>query len=73
MAASKAGQQAALVTETGAIVKAKITKLMGFEGLKRIDLEEASAGNIVAVSLGLPMPTLVRRLLVPMNRKRCPD
>jgi GTP-binding protein len=46
----KAGQQAALVTETGAVVKGKITKLMGFEGLKRIDLEEASAGNIVAVA-----------------------
>ena len=46
----KAGQQAALVTESGAIVKAKITKLMGFEGLKRIDIEEASAGNIVAVA-----------------------
>jgi GTP-binding protein len=46
----KSGQQAALVTETGAIVKGKITKLMGFEGLKRIDLEEASAGNIVAVA-----------------------
>lgn len=46
----KTGQQAALVTETGAIVKAKITKLMGFEGLKRVDLEEASAGNIVAVA-----------------------
>ncbi|HEY9613061.1 translational GTPase TypA [Allocoleopsis sp.] len=46
----KAGQQAALVTETGAIVKGKITKLMGFEGLKRIDWEEASAGNIVAVA-----------------------
>jgi len=44
------GQQAALMTETGAMVKAKITKLMGFEGLKRIDLEEASAGNIVAVA-----------------------
>lgn len=44
------GQQAALVTETGEIAKAKITKLMGFEGLKRIDLEEASAGNIVAVA-----------------------
>ncbi len=44
------GQQAALVTETGQIVKAKVTKLMGFEGLKRIDLEEASAGNIVAVA-----------------------
>lgn len=46
----KAGQQAAMVTETGDIVKAKVSKLMGFEGLKRIDLEEASAGNIVAVA-----------------------
>jgi GTP-binding protein len=46
----KAGQQAALVKETGNVVKAKITKLMGFEGLKRIDLQESSAGNIVAVA-----------------------
>jgi GTP-binding protein len=46
----KSGQQAAIVTEKGEVVKAKITKLMGFEGLKRIDLEQASAGNIVAVS-----------------------
>ncbi len=46
----KSGQQAALVKENGEIVKAKITKLMGFEGLKRIEIEEASAGNIVAVS-----------------------
>jgi len=46
----KAGQQAALVTESGEIVKTKISKLMGFEGLQRVDLEEASAGNIVAVA-----------------------
>jgi GTP-binding protein len=44
------GQQAALVKEDGSIVKAKISKLMGFEGLKRVDLESASAGNIVAVA-----------------------
>lgn len=44
------GQQAALMTETGGMVKAKVTKLMGFEGLKRIDMDEASAGNIVAVA-----------------------
>src|SRR6476620_2456909 len=44
------GQQAVLITESGAIVKSKITKLMGFEGLKRIDIPEASAGNLVAVA-----------------------
>ncbi|PSB19259.1 translational GTPase TypA [Phormidesmis priestleyi ULC007] len=46
----RVGQQAAIVTETGAIVKSKISKLMGFEGLKRIDIEEATAGNLVAVA-----------------------
>ncbi len=46
----RAGQQAALFTETGAIVKGKITKLLGFDGLKRIEIEEATAGNLVAVA-----------------------
>lgn len=46
----KANQQAALVKDTGDIVQAKVTKLMGFEGLKRVDLKEASAGYIVAVA-----------------------
>lgn len=46
----KAGQQAALVKEDGSIVKAKITKLMGFEGLSRVEIAEASAGHIVAVA-----------------------
>lgn len=44
------GQQAALVKEGGTIVKAKITKLLGFEGLKRVEIESASAGHIVAIS-----------------------
>ena len=46
----KAGQQAALIKEDGKVVKAKISKLMGFKGLARVELPEASAGNIVAVS-----------------------
>jgi len=45
-----AGQQAALIREDGSIFKTKVSKLMGFEGLKRIDIPEASAGNIVAVA-----------------------
>ncbi|HEY9771885.1 MAG TPA: translational GTPase TypA [Coleofasciculaceae cyanobacterium] len=46
----RAGQQAALIKEDGKIVKTKISKLMGFKGLARVELEEASAGNIVAVA-----------------------
>lgn len=46
----QAGQQAALVKEDGKIVKAKISKLMGFEGLARVELAESSAGNLVAVA-----------------------
>jgi len=46
----RSGQQAALVTEDGTIVKGKITKLMGFDGLKRVEMEEATAGYIVAVA-----------------------
>ncbi|MFO8040509.1 MAG: translational GTPase TypA [Sodalinema sp.] len=46
----KAGQQAILIQDGDQIVKGKITKLMGFEGLARVELEEATAGMIVAVS-----------------------
>ncbi len=44
------GQQVALVTETNEIVKGKVTKLMGFDGLNRVELASASAGNIVAIA-----------------------
>lgn len=46
----QAGQQAALMKEDGSIVKARISKLLGFEGLQRIELQEATAGLIVAVA-----------------------
>ncbi len=46
----KAGQQAALVKDNGKTVKTKITKLLGFEGLKRVEIPEATAGNLVAVA-----------------------
>jgi GTP-binding protein len=44
------GQQAALIKEDGSIAKGRITKLLGFDGLKRIEIASATAGNIVAVT-----------------------
>lgn len=44
------GQQAALIREDGSIAKGRITKLLGFDGLKRVEIESASAGNIIAIA-----------------------
>ncbi len=44
------GQQAALMREDGSISKGRITKLLGFDGLKRIEIPSATAGNIVAIT-----------------------
>jgi GTP-binding protein len=44
------GQQAALMQRDGSISKGRITKLLGFDGLKRIEIPSATAGNIVAVT-----------------------
>jgi GTP-binding protein len=44
------GQQCALVKDDGKIVKSKVTKLLGFDGLRRIEIEEATAGNLIAVA-----------------------
>jgi len=46
----KSGQRAILIKEGGKLKQGRISKLMGFEGLQRTEIEEAHAGNIVAVS-----------------------
>ncbi len=46
----RSGQQAALVQDGGKIVRGKISKLMGFDGLRRIEVDELTAGNLVAVA-----------------------
>ncbi len=46
----KSGQNALLIKEDQSNKKGKITKLLGFEGLQRIEINEASAGDIVAVA-----------------------
>ncbi len=45
-----AGETLALIKKDGEISRARITKLLGYEGLKQIDLSEASAGDIVTIA-----------------------
>lgn len=46
----RAGQSAALVREDGSIKRSRISKLLGFQGLQRVEIEEARAGDLVAVA-----------------------
>ncbi len=44
------GDAVALVKRDGAILKGKATKLMKYRGLKRIEVQEAMAGDIISIS-----------------------
>jgi len=46
----KVGQQVALMKLDGSVKTFRVTKLFGFIGLKRIEIMEAEAGDIIAVS-----------------------
>jgi GTP-binding protein len=44
------GQQVSLMKLDGSVKKFRVTKLFGFLGLKRIEINEAKAGDLIAVS-----------------------
>jgi len=44
------GQSVAVMTRDGSKKTARIEKLFGFQGLRRVEIEEAGAGDIVAVA-----------------------
>ncbi|RPK12825.1 translational GTPase TypA [Priestia endophytica] len=46
----KVGQQVALMKVDGSIKQFRVTKMFGFIGLKRVEIEEAKAGDLIAVS-----------------------
>ncbi|RXZ77135.1 translational GTPase TypA [Paenibacillaceae bacterium] len=46
----KQGQSVAVMTREGGIKQARIDKLFGFQGLKRVEIVEAGAGDIVAIA-----------------------
>ncbi|MDC3413145.1 translational GTPase TypA [Terrihalobacillus insolitus] len=46
----KVGQQVALMKKDGSVKTFRVTKLFGFIGLKRIEIKEAKAGDIIAIA-----------------------
>ncbi|KAB2496177.1 translational GTPase TypA [Priestia endophytica] len=46
----KVGQQVALMKVDGSVKQFRVTKMFGFIGLKRVEIEEAKAGDLIAVS-----------------------
>ncbi|OTN76658.1 GTP-binding protein TypA/BipA [Enterococcus sp. 8G7_MSG3316] len=48
--AIKVGDQVALMKLDGTVKKFRVTKLFGFFGLKRLEIQEAKAGDLIAVS-----------------------
>ncbi len=49
----KTGQQAARIKRDGGIEREKVTRIYGFEGLRRIEVQEVAAGDILALA-GFP-------------------
>ncbi len=45
-----AGETIALIRRDGEISRGRVSKLLGYEGLKQIELSEASAGDIVTIA-----------------------
>ena len=45
-----AGETVALVQRDGTTTKGRISKLLGYEGLKQVEVSEAIAGDIVTVA-----------------------
>ncbi len=47
---TKVGEWVVMVNSNGEAIKTKVTSLFGFQGLERVDLKEASVGDIVALA-----------------------
>jgi len=67
----KQGQAIAVMTREGPIKQGRIEKLFGFSGLKRIEIEHAGAGDIVAVA-GVKDINIGETLADPAHPERLP-
>ena len=64
-------QPITVIDRNGAVRNERITQLLGFLGLDRIDIEEATAGDIVAFA-GIPEPKISDTLCDPTNVEALP-
>ena len=62
----KAGSQVALAKLDGTVVKYKAAQLFGFQGLKRVPLDEASVGDIISMT-GLESVNIGETITDPEN------
>ncbi len=60
------GSDVALLKHDGAEERARVTRLSVFEGLKRIDVEEAAAGEIISLA-GFPDVAIGETIADPLN------
>jgi GTP-binding protein len=65
------GQAVAVMTREGATKHARIEKLFGFQGLKRIEIEEAGAGDIIAIA-GIKEINIGETIADPANPEALP-
>ncbi len=59
-------QEISQIKRTGEVLKHRITSLVTFEGLGKVEIEKAEAGDIVAIS-GIPEPVIGETISDPIN------
>ncbi len=65
------GMDVARVNRTGELTKGKLTSVMTFDGLGRVEVDEAIAGDIVAIA-GIPDITIGETITDPLDPRALP-